>query len=243
MRIFEQLRASGEKGVVHAGAVPAAAPSSGHSRRPYASSTSPRPSLRCCRRLFRAAWVRGRGKPSGAWADHPWLPAASGRGQLCTRRKGVGPVSSLAKVQKKLLFDTLIPLLDAYGENLCWILVSKEDTRHKPNEWLLWDRQTPMISMYHKAVLMSTCAMNLDSFILSLVGARPLHARKLGAREAEWRTPTPCTSAEAAHARERSHTGWKVRGGQLDIASPLKLKLHRHDDARPSALTSLHRMS
>ena len=156
-----------------------------------------------------------RGKPSGAWADHPWLPAASGRGQLCTRRKGVGPVSSLAKVQKKLLFDTLIPLFHAYGENLCWILMSKEDTRHKPNEWLLWDRQTPMISMYHKAVLMSTCAMNLDSFILSLVGARPLHARKLGAREAQWRTPTPCTSAEAAHARERSHTGWKVRGGHL----------------------------
>ena len=22
--------------------------------------------------------------------------------------------------------------------------------RHKPNEWLLWDRQQPLISMYHK---------------------------------------------------------------------------------------------
>ncbi|CAE7780533.1 Arsb [Symbiodinium sp. CCMP2592] len=40
----------------------------------------------------------------------------------------------LGEVQKKLLFDTLIPL-------------------HKPNEWLLWDRQTPMISMYHKELV------------------------------------------------------------------------------------------
>ncbi|CAJ1356909.1 unnamed protein product [Effrenium voratum] len=37
----------------------------------------------------------------------------------------------LGEVQKKLLMDTLLPL-------------------HKPNEWLLWDRQTPLISLYHK---------------------------------------------------------------------------------------------
>lgn len=24
--------------------------------------------------------------------------------------------------------------------------------RHKPNEWLCWDRQTPMVSMYHKVL-------------------------------------------------------------------------------------------
>jgi len=40
----------------------------------------------------------------------------------------------LGEVQKKLLVETLLPL-------------------HKPNEWLCWDRQTPMVSMYHKELV------------------------------------------------------------------------------------------
>eukprot|EP00439_Symbiodinium_sp_Y106_P060353 s4184_g8.t3 len=53
--------------------------------------------------------------------------------------QALGPIirgfrQPLGEVQKKLFFDMLLPL-------------------HKPNEWLLWDRQTPMISMYHKELV------------------------------------------------------------------------------------------
>eukprot|EP00435_Cladocopium_sp_Y103_P009979 s802_g2.t1 len=40
----------------------------------------------------------------------------------------------LGEAQKRLLVETLLPL-------------------HKPNEWLCWDRQTPMVSMYHKELV------------------------------------------------------------------------------------------
>lgn len=40
----------------------------------------------------------------------------------------------LGEAQRRLLLETLLPL-------------------HKPNEWLCWDRQTPMVSMYHKELV------------------------------------------------------------------------------------------
>ena len=50
---------------------------------------------------------------AGAGADHPRFPAASGRGGALLAASGSGPGKSgfaIQKVQKKLLFDTLIPL-------------------------------------------------------------------------------------------------------------------------------------
>ena len=35
-------------------------------------------------------------QPSGAGADHPWLPAASGRGELCCARRRVWGFEGLA---------------------------------------------------------------------------------------------------------------------------------------------------
>ena len=76
-----------------------------------------------------------------------------------------------AQVQKKLLFDMLIPLSCtepvlvsprvAWLGFLCLCPCSKRLHwfRHKPNEWLLWDRQTPMISMYHKERIVRRCAL------------------------------------------------------------------------------------
>eukprot|EP00930_Biecheleria_cincta_P084367 TRINITY_DN73855_c0_g1_i1.p1 TRINITY_DN73855_c0_g1~~TRINITY_DN73855_c0_g1_i1.p1 ORF type:complete len:916 (-),score=147.14 TRINITY_DN73855_c0_g1_i1:58-2805(-) len=45
-----------------------------------------------------------------------------------------GFATPLGQVQKRLLFDILLPM-------------------HKPNDWLQWDRQTPIISMYHKELV------------------------------------------------------------------------------------------
>ena len=129
-------------------------------------------------------------------------------------------------MQKKLFFDMLLPLLRTYGENFCWVLVSEEAARHKPNEWLLWDRQTPMISMYHKDVLMTPCA---DALNLQFPHSLPCRSSSTaclepGARESERRTrntqPLPSAHSPRLLMLEREP---KLAGKCVEdtIASPL----------------------
>ena len=75
----------------------------------------------------------------------PWRPLKSaGRfihksAPLAPLLQVLGPVirgfqAPLQEAQRRLLVELLLPL-------------------HKPNEWLLWDRQQPLISMYHKELV------------------------------------------------------------------------------------------